>query len=143
MNVRELVLANPRDYIEVEGIKYSTYAGKAASACRFKFRGIMGEDLLIPKLLDFITLMTLNNKFANLGIFITDQNREECYIKIIELGDESLILDLEKYINIKDSLLIIENLKNEYKEIISSLQNLVDKDDEEKVNDIVEEYLRR
>lgn len=142
MQTRENILKSRR-YEEVENIKFSTYAGQAANACRIKFRGTMGEDLLIVKLLDFITLLTLNNKFANLGIFITDQNREECYIKIIELGDEALINDLEKYINIKDSLIDIENKKEEYMQIISSLQNLVDKDDEEKVNAIVEKYLRR
>ena len=132
-----------REYVEVETIPYTTYAGKAALACRQKFRGLMGEELIVAKLLDFITLMSLNNKFANIGIFITDQNREECYIKIIEMGDESLIIDLEKYISIKDSITMIENKKIEYLEIISSLQNLVDKDDEEKVNNIVREYLRR
>lgn len=132
-----------RKYIEVEGIPYSTYAGKAANACRIKFRGVMGEDLLIAKLLDFITLMSLNNKFANIGIFITDTNREECYIKIIETGDETLIMDLEQYISIKDSITAIENKKIEYTKIISSLQNLSDKDDENTINDIVKEYLRR
>ena len=134
---------NEREYIEVENIQYSTYAGKAALACKQKFRGLMGEELIITKLLDFVTIMTLNNKFANLGIFITDKNREECYIKIIEMGDESLILDLEKYIAIKDSLNVIENQKIEYLNIITSLQNLTDKDNEEKVNDIVRDYLRR
>lgn len=132
-----------QDRKQIENIEYSTYAGKAIGACQKKFRGLMGEDLLIPKLLDFVTLMSLNNKFASLGIFITDTNREECYIKIIELGEESLILDLEKYISIKDSLNTIENIKTEYLEIISSLQNLQDKNDENAVNDIVRDYLRR
>ena len=91
-------------YVEVEGINYSTYAGKAALAVKKKARGIMGDELLIFNLLDFITYMDLNTKFSSLGIFITESNKEECYIKIIELGDEKLIDDLELYLNLKDSI---------------------------------------
>lgn len=131
------------EYKEVEGIDASTYAGKAAKAVKTKARGIMGDDLLIFKLLDFISLMMLNNKFADKGIFITDSNKEECYIKIIETGDEQLILDLEKFIALKDSIKTIEMQKEEYNEIIYKLQLLSDYNNEESVNAIVEKYLRR
>ena len=40
-------------YTEIEGIDASTYAGKAALAVKTKARGIMGDDLLIFKLVDF------------------------------------------------------------------------------------------
>lgn len=132
-----------QDRKEIEGVDYSTYAGKAVAACRTKFRGLMGEDLLIPKLLDFVTLILLNNKFANVGIYITDDNKEECYIKIIELGDEKLINDLEKFISLRDSITKIEELKHEYETILTSLSLLQNKNDEETVNDIVRDYLRR
>jgi hypothetical protein len=130
-------------YKEVEGIDISTYAGKAAWAVKTKARGIMGDDLLIFKLVDFITLMMLNNKFLNKGIVITDSNKEECFIKIIESGDESLILDLEKYIFLKDEVKLIESQKLEYTEIINKLQLLSNCNDEVAVNQIVESYLRR
>lgn len=132
-----------REYIEIEGIPYSTYAGLAAYACKKKFRGLMGEELLISKLTDFVTLMLLNNKFCDKGIFISDDNKEECYIKIIELGDESLIEDLEKFIALKDNIKHIEDLKCEYNDIIQQLQNLQNSNDEIGVNKIVEAYLRR
>ena len=76
--------------IEIEGIDASTYAGKAAKACKTKVRGIMGDDLLIFTLIDFVSFMELNNKFASKNIFITETNKEEKYIEIIETGDESL-----------------------------------------------------
>lgn len=132
-----------KKYSEIEGIDASTYAGKAALAVKTKARGIMGDDLLTFKLVDFISFMLLHNKFTNLGIIITDNNREECYIKIIESGDESLILDLEKYIELKDSIKLIENQKKEYIEIVNKLQLLKDYNDIESVNSIVETYLRR
>lgn len=131
------------EYKEVEGIDANTYAGKAAKAVKTKARGIMGDDLLIFKLVDFVSFMLLNNKFISKGIVITDDNKEECYIKIIETGDESLITDLEKYISLKDEIKTIESSKSEYLSIINKLQLLPDLNDEVSVNAIVEEYLRR
>lgn len=130
-------------YKEVEGIDANTYAGKAALAVKKKARGIMGDELLIFKLVDFVSIMLISNKFADKGIFITDDKKEEGYIKIIETGDESLINDLEKFITLKDEIKKIESQKDEYLTIINSLQQLSNKDDEESVNQIVEEYLRR
>jgi len=129
--------------IEVEGIDATTYAGNAAKAVKTKARGILGDNLLTFKLIDFISLMLLNNKFLSKGIIITDDNKEECYIKIIESGDESLITDLEKYIALKDDVKLIEKQKEEYVGIINKLQLLNDYNNEEAVNTIVEEYLRR
>ncbi len=103
----------------------------------------MGDDLLIFKLVDFVSFITLQNKFASQGIFITESNKEQCYIQIIEKGDESLIVDLEKYINLLDSIKTIEKQKEEYETIISNLRNLPDHNDQEKVNAIIEDYLRR
>jgi hypothetical protein len=131
------------EYKEVEGIAAKTYAGKAAKAVKTKTRGILGDDLLIFKLVDFVSFMLLNNKFSNKGIFITDDNKEECYIKIIETGDESLINDLEQYISLKDDIKSIENSKVEYQTIVKKLQLLPDQNDEIAVNKIVEDYLRR
>lgn len=130
-------------YAEIEGIDLSTYAGKAALAVKTKARGIMGDDLLTFKLIDFVSFMLLHNKFMNLGFTITEDNREECYIKLIETGDDSLILDLEKYIALKDDIKLIENQKKEYFEIINKLQMLSDYNDSDLVNSIVEPYLRR
>jgi hypothetical protein len=131
------------DYKEVEGIDANTYAGKAAQACKVKARGILGDDLLTFKLIDFVSFIMINNRFLNKGIIITDENKEEGYIKIIEIGDESLISDLEKYLDLRDSIKSIENSKNEYSDIINKLKSLQDHNDRDSVNAIVEEYLRR
>ena len=130
-------------YTEVEGIDGSTYAGKAAMAVKTKARGMFGDELLTFKLIDFVTFMQLNNKFASKGIFITDENREEKYIEIIETGEEELINELENYIELKDSIQLLEKKKKEYVSIIEKLQHLKDYNDEESVNSIIENYLRR
>jgi hypothetical protein len=125
---------------QVEGLDTSTYVGKAALAVKTKVRGIMGDNLIVFTLLDFVSFMNLNNKFASLGIFITNDNREESYIKIIELGDPVLIDDLETYINLKDSLALIEDKKKEYYDIIHQLK---DSTSDDEVNSIIKEYLKR
>jgi hypothetical protein len=130
-------------YREVEGIDASTYAGKAALAVKTKARGMLGDELLTFKLIDFVSFMSINNKFLEKGIIVTDSNREEAYIKIIETGDETLITDLEKYLSIKDDIKVIESKKEEYFKIINKLQRLSNKNDDTAVNAIVEEYLRR
>lgn len=129
--------------VEIEGINFDSYAGKAALAVKTKARGIFGDDLLIFELLDLITFMLLNNKLADKGFFITEENKEEKYIEIIETCDESLIEDLEKYIFLLDKIKIIQNKKNEYDNIIESLKYLSNYDDQESVHSIIEEYLRR
>jgi hypothetical protein len=131
------------DYKEIEGIDANSYAGKAALAVKTKARGIMGDDLLIFKLVDFVSYIMINNKFLNKGIIITDDTKEEGYIKIIESGDESLINDLEKYIELRDSIKVIETQKTEYSDIITKLRMLSNLNDEAMVNSIVESYLRR
>jgi len=130
-------------YKEIEGIDASTYAGRAAQACKLKARGTMGDELLTFKLLDFVSIMLLNNKFLSKGLIITDDNREEAYIKIIEMGDDSLIADLEKYINLKDNIKELEKKKDEYLGVISKLQVLADYNDADTVNSIVESFLRK
>lgn len=130
-------------YKEVEGINTDTYAGKAALAVKTKVKGILGEDLLMFTLIDFISFIQINNKFASNNIYITDQNKEEKYIEIIESGNERLIEDLEKYITLLDNIKEIQKKKDEYSKIIEQLQLLQNYDDVNTVNLIVEEYLRR
>ena len=130
-------------YKEIEGVDATTYAGKAIMAVKKKARGIMGDELLIFHLIDFVNFIQLNNKFMDLGIHITEDNKEECYIKIIEMEKPELIDDLEKYIDLRDNINVISKQKEEYTEIVGKIKNLSNSNDEEAINSIVEEYLRR
>lgn len=127
----------------IEGIDTNTYAGKAALAVKKKARGIMGDELLIFHLVDFVTFIQLNNKFADLGIYITEDNKEECYIKIIEMEKPELIDDLEAYIDLRDNINVIAKQKEEYQKIVNNLKGISDKDDKDAVNAVIEDYLRR
>jgi hypothetical protein len=134
---------NENKYTEVEGIDATTYAGKAALAVKKKARGILGDELVIFTLVKFVQFMQLNNKFNALGIQITEDNKEECYIQIIEMEKPELIDDLELYIDLNDEINDIVKKKDEYTGLIDKLQNSLDPNDSEAINSIVESYLRR
>ena len=72
-----------------------------------------------------------------------EKNKEESYIKIIELGDESLINDLEEFIHLVDQVKKISEIKSEYQDIVEQLKKLSDLNNEDEVNNLIEKYLRR
>lgn len=55
---------------------------------------------------DFFEFTLCNNYLASKGFFITDENREEVYIGIINSGDDRTIEHLEKYLNTLDKISI-------------------------------------
>jgi hypothetical protein len=54
--------------------------------------------------LTLYSFIVLNNDLASAGYFITDKNREEMYINVLETGDETLIQKLEDYLNARDEI---------------------------------------
>lgn len=54
--------------------------------------------------LDYVHYITLFNYFASKGIFITEENKEDKYIEILELDDEEAIEKLELYLTIQDKI---------------------------------------
>jgi hypothetical protein len=72
--------------------------------------------------------IVLNNDLSSNGYFITNQNREEKYLEILETGDESLIAKLEEYLNYKDEIenvSFIERMFSKFKTDIK-LANTID-----------------
>ena len=87
------------NFKNVEGVDATTPAGKAILKVREKFRGVLGDSgFLLINLVHLINILLLHDKFAAEGIYITNENREEKYIEILEKDDPKLLEDLEKYI---------------------------------------------
>lgn len=129
---------------ELEGIKLDTYAGKAVIALRTKLKGILGDSgFLLLHLMDIVDFMMLHDKFASKGIFITQDNREEKYIEIIQTGDQDMIDDLERYIGYLDRLTELRTKIDTYNDIIQELKEVSDPNSEEEVNNIVKDYLKK
>jgi hypothetical protein len=68
--------------------------------------------------------MVLNNDLANAGYFITNENREEKYLDILEKGDEKLIAKLEDYLNYKDEIENVAFIERQFAEFRNELKNL-------------------
>ena len=132
------IIKKPR---EIEGIPLNTYAGKAAAACRNKLRGIFGDSgFVMLHLMDAVTFMMLHDKLASRGYFITEDNHDEMYVKILEDGDPELFEVLEKYIEYLDIMTKLGARVDAYNSIIAQLKTNVDAD-QETINSIVKGYI--
>ena len=96
---------------------------EARNAAIVKVRMLVTPELSKISGFALYGFMVLNNDLASAGFFITDTNREEKYLEILETGDEKLIQKLEDYLNYKDeigSIAALErkfsNFKNEIKQ---------------------------
>lgn len=128
------------NFKDVEGVDATTPAGKAILKVREKFRGIAGDSgFLLINLMHLVNILILHDKFAAEGIFITNENREEKYIEILEKDDPKLLEDLEKYIEALDRVDTINVVINEYKELVEKIK-CYDGDD---YDSIIKDYLEK
>ncbi len=72
---------------------------------------------------DFFEFTMCNNFLASKGFFITDENREEVYIQIINSGDEKVIEHLEKYLNLLDRISVPNYQYNSYLEFEEAVKD--------------------
>lgn len=128
---------------QIENIDINTYAGKAIIACRTKFKGIFGDNGLISmNIVSLVDMIRTHDLLASYGYFITDKNREEKYIEILEKDDPELIEALEQYINYLDSTEELHRVIKEYKQVIDDIKQQ-DPDDIKSINKIIEPYLNK
>jgi hypothetical protein len=89
--------------------------------------------------LTFYEFTVLNNTLINAGIVITDENREEKYIEILETEDEDLINNLEKYLICKDEIQRASAAYENYKIFKTKLN---DCETVEEINLITKEFIQ-
>lgn len=94
----------------------------------------------------FFRYMYLHDKFAEEGIFITERNKEEKYIEIIEKDSPELLELLEEYLQVIEELQEISSVRDLWKEKVDQLVELSkteDKDNKEKILDIIRPFFAR
>jgi hypothetical protein len=79
-----------------------------------KVRMLVTPDLSKIAGLTLYGFMILNNDLINAGYAITNENREEKYLQILETGDEILISKLEDYLNYKDEIEKVAQLERKF-----------------------------
>ena len=84
----------------------------------------------VLNMVDFITFIDVNNILHSKGFFITEDNREEKYLEILETGNDELIDLLEEFLIAKDNLNPLVDAKKQYTKTIERLKE-IDEDSEE------------
>lgn len=87
---------------------------EARNAAIVKVRMLVTPELSKISGFALYGFMILNNDLAAAGYFITDSNREEKYLEILETGDEKLIQKLEDYLNYKDEIGTVAALERKF-----------------------------
>lgn len=80
----------------------------------------------------------LNNIFASKGIFITQENREDKYIEILEKNDEELMNYLEELLNVMNKLEYFETM---YAKYLNACEELSKTSDELVMKQITDEAI--
>lgn len=87
----------------------------------------------------FLEFQILNNELANNNIFITDVNREEKYLEVLEKNDPELLEILEKYLTVLSS---VEQYRKQYFELVEATDRINSADNEKDIIDISNTYLK-
>ena len=82
--------------------------------------------------------ININNVLSDKGFFITDENKEEVYLEILEKGDEKLIEQLERYLNARDVISRSSFLEGQYTKFFADMEEA---DSMEKLNDLYETFI--
>ena len=75
---------------------------------------------------DFFEFSILNNKLIDAGYVITDENREEKYLEIINAGDQTIIDILEVYLEVRDSIAIHKHHYDNYQTFKTAVNDSAD-----------------
>lgn len=81
-------------------------------------------NLTKTSLVDLVFYTDALMELADAGYFITDKNREDKYIEIIETGKEDLIDLLEEYLLHKDQITAIKWQRKEFNKHLKKLKSL-------------------
>jgi len=100
-----------------------------------KLKGLISQLMIEMNMIRMYDFIMINNKFSAMGIFIHEGNKEEQYLKIINIGEEELITDLENYLTAMDEL---DNINKEYKKFTSSYRKIFEAKDMEELESAIE-----
>lgn len=79
-----------------------------------RVRVLINPELANLSGLTLYRFMCLNNELADKGFFVTDENRESTYLKILETGNEKMIAKLEDYLNARDEVARVSALHKKF-----------------------------
>jgi hypothetical protein len=105
-----------------------------------KIRMLVTPELAKISSFSLYGFTVLNNDLANAGYFITNDNREEKYLEILETGDEKLISKLEDYLNYKDEIETVASLERKFQ---TFRRDVKDASSVEEIKEIENKFLEK
>lgn len=111
---------NQADFI-VEEVDELEFAKNVAIT---EISNIVNDKFNTLSMLEFFNFITINNIFIEKGIVITEENREEKYLEVINTEDQNLIENLEKYLEAKDHISSVYWFFDKFRNFKKELKNL-------------------
>lgn len=105
-----------------------------------KVRMLVTPELAKISSFSMYGFIVLNNDLSNAGYFITNDNREEKYLEILETGDEQLIQKLEDYLNYKDEIEQLSSLERRFSQF---RKDVLECDSKEKIEVLERNFLEK
>lgn len=125
---------------EVIDLEQSDPLGAARDAAVIKVRMLVTPELSKISGFAMYGFIILNNDLSANGYFITNENREEKYLEMLETGDEKLIAKLEDYLNYKDEIESVAQLERKFSAYRAEIKTAATV---EEVKQIEEQFLER
>lgn len=126
--------------VEVVDLGETDPLQEARNASITKIRMLVTPELSKASGMALYGFIILNNDLAANGYFITNENREEKYLEILETGDEKLIAKLEDYLNYKDEIEAVAQLERKFSAFRNEVRSA---STAEEVKAIEERFLER
>lgn len=83
----------------------------------------------------YYNFIVLNNELIDAGYVITDKNRDQKYIEIIETDDDALISKLEEYLTARDNIERSASLKRRLESFTADVNGADTVEDVERIRD--------
>ena len=110
---------------------------QAKSAALGEARNLLSQRMSFEFTFDFFEMLLANNELTAAGYAITNANREEKYLEIVNSGDEALLDKLKMFLDTYDRLGVHLTFYSQYKVLKKSLETAATVDD---VNFALDEY---
>lgn len=126
--VKEDLIIIPYDITEIKRQRYIT-----------KGKEYLNSRIAIPEVFSFVEFVILNNKLLEKGYIVTDNNRHEKYLEIVETGDLDLIETLEDFLEARDNIMTKYSWFGVYKNFINKINRASTTDE---MKDIWKDYIQ-
>lgn len=129
----------PGEFTITDGLENNELENLKESSI-IKVRMLVTPELSKISSFSMYGFIVLNNDLSNAGYFITNNNREEKYLEILETGDEQLIQKLEDYLNYKDEIEQLSSLERKFSQFKKDIQ---EGDSKEKIETLEGNFLEK